>query len=220
MSRGRSRTGQPPESWTTSNGAPELPQQGRRGVRWPGAAVSIARVSESLREGRPADDDDGPVNPCPECGAPALPLSRQELFERLLVLDYRQEPPWGPLHGVVVACFFLQHPTSPTAPASGGDVQWTIVHRYLTGGQPALDAFVPGLAAGTPTDSGARPGLRGPPARSVRSCRTPPLPGTATVSTAVGLGGRPIGWGCSVRPGPPRARPAGRSRTARPPRQC
>jgi hypothetical protein len=42
----------------------------------------------------------------------------------------------------VVACFLLQHPTSPTAPASGGDVQWTIVHRYLTGGQPAVDAFV------------------------------------------------------------------------------
>ncbi|MEV4631196.1 DUF5946 family protein [Micromonospora sp. NPDC049523] len=63
------------------------------------------------------------------------------LFGRLLVLDYSRQPPWGPLHGVAVACYFLQHPRHPLAP---GDptASWALLYAYLSGGQPAVDAVV------------------------------------------------------------------------------
>lgn len=45
---------------------------------------------------------------CPGCGAAGGP-SCEELFGRLLALDHSREEPWGPLHGVVVAAYRLQH---------------------------------------------------------------------------------------------------------------
>jgi hypothetical protein len=38
-----------------------------------------------------------------------------ELLGRLLALDHSRQPPWGPLHGVVVACHLLQQTDGPAA---------------------------------------------------------------------------------------------------------
>ncbi len=69
-----------------------------------------------------------------ECGA-ADPVRCRERFDRLLALDHSREAPWGPLHGVAVACYRLGHPGA------------------LRRGEPAallgmLDAFLTGGAAG------------------------------------------------------------------------
>lgn len=46
---------------------------------------------------------------CSECGTTGeIPCTT--LFDRLLALDHSRAEPWGPLHGVVVACYRLQHP--------------------------------------------------------------------------------------------------------------
>ncbi|MGW4463081.1 DUF5946 family protein [Micromonospora sp. NPDC004704] len=78
---------------------------------------------------------------CGQCGADGSQAVCDELFERLLALDHSRQPPWGPLHGVAVACYFLQHPRHPLAP---GDptASLALLHAYLSGGQPAVDAFV------------------------------------------------------------------------------
>jgi hypothetical protein len=51
------------------------------------------------------------MDTCPECGASGDPACG-ELFQRLLALDHSRLEPWGPLHGVAVACYRLQHPAS------------------------------------------------------------------------------------------------------------
>lgn len=51
------------------------------------------------------------MDTCPECGA-ASETPCEELFRRLLALDHSRREPWGPLHGVAVACHRLQHPSS------------------------------------------------------------------------------------------------------------
>ncbi|MEV4534499.1 DUF5946 family protein [Asanoa sp. NPDC049518] len=76
-----------------------------------------------------------------ECGAPQVPHSCGELFERLLALDHSRQPPWGPLHGVVVACFFLQHPAHPLAPQGRDDAGWAFLVAYQSGGQAGLHAM-------------------------------------------------------------------------------
>ncbi|GAA0930324.1 DUF5946 family protein [Nonomuraea longicatena] len=65
---------------------------------------------------------------CPECGAPAC----ENLFQLLLALDHSRQPPWGPLHGVSVACYLWQHPSR--LPASGGAAAWAILHAFLRDG--------------------------------------------------------------------------------------
>lgn len=50
----------------------------------------------------------------------------------LLALDHSRQAPWGPLHGVSVSCFLLQHPSR--LPRSGAVRAWEIVHAYLTDG--------------------------------------------------------------------------------------
>jgi hypothetical protein len=40
-----------------------------------------------------------------------------QLFDKLLALDHSATRPWGPLHGVATACYFLHHPIDPRAPA-------------------------------------------------------------------------------------------------------
>ena len=78
---------------------------------------------------------------CSQCGASTALFSCTELFERLLALDHSRRRPWGPLHGVAVSCFFLQHPDHQLAPVGGNDVGWAIVHTYLDAGIPAVDIF-------------------------------------------------------------------------------
>jgi hypothetical protein len=58
------------------------------------------------------------------------------LFQDLLALDHSRQAPWGPLHGIAVACFLLQH--SPRVPASARAVYWAMLHGYLEGGLDAV----------------------------------------------------------------------------------
>ncbi|GIF62102.1 hypothetical protein Ais01nite_01370 [Asanoa ishikariensis] len=79
---------------------------------------------------------------CAECGSRQAPLSCDELFERLLALDHSRQPPWGPLHGVVVSCFFLQHPAHRLAPRGRKDAGWAFLLAYRSGGPAALEAVI------------------------------------------------------------------------------
>jgi hypothetical protein len=65
---------------------------------------------------------------CPGCEG----VRCEERFLRLLALDHSREGPWGPLHGVAVACYRLQHPASlrPGEPA----VLLGLLEAYLNGG--------------------------------------------------------------------------------------
>ncbi|MDE3725144.1 DUF5946 family protein [Nocardiopsis sp. N85] len=51
------------------------------------------------------------MDTCARCGA-VSGTPCEELFQRLLALDHSRQEPWGPLHGVAVACYRLQHPAS------------------------------------------------------------------------------------------------------------
>jgi hypothetical protein len=79
------------------------------------------------------DDDQGEgMEPCAKCGAPMDARSCDELFHALLALDHSRQAPWGPLHGVSVSCFLLQHPSQ--LPADDGAMAWALLHAYLEGG--------------------------------------------------------------------------------------
>ncbi|RTL66297.1 MAG: hypothetical protein EKK42_18130 [Pseudonocardiaceae bacterium] len=58
-----------------------------------------------------------------------------ELYERLLALDHSREPPWGPLHAVVVAAYTLQHNDSPVRE---NDPRLALLRAFVGGGVPAL----------------------------------------------------------------------------------
>ncbi|MEU1665303.1 DUF5946 family protein [Streptomyces sparsogenes] len=77
---------------------------------------------------------------CAECGAPLDTRSCDELFRTLLALDHSRQAPWGPLHGVSVPCFLLQHPSR--LPADGGAMAWALVHAYLEGGLDEVNRLV------------------------------------------------------------------------------
>jgi len=68
---------------------------------------------------------------CAECGAPSCP----ELLDTVLALDHSRRPPWGPLHGVTVACYLLQHPSR--LPAAHRARPLAVLRAFTTGG---LDA--------------------------------------------------------------------------------
>src|ERR1700684_4063686 len=70
-----------------------------------------------------------------ECGAPASSRSCDDIFQQLLALDHSRQAPWGPLHGVAVACFFLQH--SSRMPRAARPLYWALLHAYLRGGLAA-----------------------------------------------------------------------------------
>ncbi|MBV2361750.1 DUF5946 family protein [Streptomonospora nanhaiensis] len=72
---------------------------------------------------------------CPECGAPAGPPSCEELFHAVLALDHARRPPWGPLHGVTVSCYLLQH--AGRRPAADRDRAWALLTAYLDRGAEA-----------------------------------------------------------------------------------
>lgn len=75
---------------------------------------------------------------CEDCGASVRKVTCSELFLDLLAADHSRQPPWGPLHGVVTALFFLQHPSDPRASPEQDSLGLFLVHSYLAGGQPAL----------------------------------------------------------------------------------
>ncbi|GHE90409.1 hypothetical protein GCM10017786_23360 [Amycolatopsis deserti] len=54
----------------------------------------------------------------------------------MLALDHSRQEPWGPLHGVTVACFLLQHPSRLPAPDRGR--AWAIVRGFVDGGLAAV----------------------------------------------------------------------------------
>ncbi|GAA1997578.1 DUF5946 family protein [Catenulispora subtropica] len=78
------------------------------------------------------------MEPCAECGAASG--SCDALFHGLLALDHSRQEPWGPLHGVSVSCYFLQHPSRATAGHRGRE--WELVRAYLDGGLAAVDWVV------------------------------------------------------------------------------
>ncbi|MCE6997114.1 DUF5946 family protein [Saccharothrix sp. S26] len=77
---------------------------------------------------------------CSGCGAPD---SCEELFHVVLALDHSRRPPWGPLHGVTVSCFLLQHPDR--LPAHDRARPWATLHTYLDGGLAAVTRLTAGL---------------------------------------------------------------------------
>lgn len=84
---------------------------------------------------------------CEDCGARLGNKTCAELFLDLLALDHSRQQPWGPLHGVVTAAFFLQHPSdSRTTPAQQA-FGLSLIHDYLRGGQAALTAATEGARA-------------------------------------------------------------------------
>ncbi|MFH9347671.1 DUF5946 family protein [Kitasatospora sp. NPDC017646] len=76
------------------------------------------------------------TDPCGACGARGC----EELFHGLLALDHSRAEPWGPLHGVSVSCFLLQHPAR--LPADGGAAARGLLRAYLDGGLPAVDRLI------------------------------------------------------------------------------
>ncbi|WP_158841066.1 DUF5946 family protein [Saccharothrix deserti] len=80
---------------------------------------------------------------CPECGAPAEPHSCEELFHVVLALDHSRRPPRGPLHGVTVSCFLLQHPSRLPAPDRART--WAILHAYVNEGLTAVTRLTEGM---------------------------------------------------------------------------
>lgn len=58
-----------------------------------------------------------------------------ELFDTLLALDHSRRQPWGGVHGEVVACYFLQHPGAPRAPAETAPL-YEILERFAARGLP------------------------------------------------------------------------------------
>ena len=56
---------------------------------------------------------------CPECGAAGGGGSCLAQFHALLALDHQRLQPWGRYHGLNVACFLLQHPSTVTTTVLG-----------------------------------------------------------------------------------------------------
>ncbi|MEU3372030.1 DUF5946 family protein [Streptomyces sp. NPDC006660] len=80
------------------------------------------------------------MDSCAECGASMDPRSCDDLFHALLALDHARRAPWGPLHGVSVSCFLLQHPSR--LPADDGAMAWALLRAYLEGGLDEVDQLV------------------------------------------------------------------------------
>lgn len=99
------------------------------------------------------------MEPCAECGA----RSCEDLFHALLALDHSRQEPWGPLHGVSVACFLLQHPSR--LPADRGARAWAFLRAYLDAGLDEVNK----LADRARRDNSHRGG----PARAARDAPPP-----------------------------------------------
>lgn len=73
-----------------------------------------------------------------------MPSTCDELFERLLELDRSGQAPWEPLHGIVTACFLLQHPAHPLAARGGNKGAWARLYFYVSGGPSGFLAVIEG----------------------------------------------------------------------------
>lgn len=104
--------------------------------------------------------DDRGVQTCVECGASAG-TSCAELFEHLLALDHSRKEPWGPLHGIVVACYRLQHPSTVT----GGSrhVLLDLIRAYREGGLAAAQRWTAGARRANSHRRNGQPHPRYPP---------------------------------------------------------
>ncbi|MFT3898774.1 MAG: DUF5946 family protein [Gordonia sp. (in: high G+C Gram-positive bacteria)] len=79
------------------------------------------------------------TRPCADCGASGRYGTCLDLFHQLMALDHEQRQPWASFHGLHVACYFLQHPSSGSARAAAG--QWELARAYREGGLPAVHAL-------------------------------------------------------------------------------
>ncbi|MGI6877129.1 DUF5946 family protein [Amycolatopsis sp. 3B14] len=96
---------------------------------------------------------------CAECGG-AGPC--EELFHVVLALDHSRREPWGPLHGVTVACFLLQHPSR--VPERDRGRNWAIVRAFADGGRPAVAGLTAAVRrANSHRARGALPEFDAPP---------------------------------------------------------
>ncbi|MEU4586351.1 DUF5946 family protein [Kitasatospora aureofaciens] len=126
---------------------------------------------------------------CAECGARGC----EELFHGLLALDHSRAEPWGPLHGVSVSCFLLQHPGR--LPADGGAAARGLLGAYLDGGQPAVERLIGRARAANShrVKGGAVPGGAAPDGAAqgpaVRPGREAPRGGFAVTIEQVAQGG-------------------------------
>jgi uncharacterized protein DUF5946 len=96
----------PASSWRASGAGGRLTLE----IRW----LAVASDTSKERAVRVGSKTAAPIH-CTSCGA-ADRDTCERLFELLLAKEYRHDLPFGPLHGVTVACFFLQHPEHPKAP--------------------------------------------------------------------------------------------------------
>lgn len=78
------------------------------------------------------------MSTCPECGAAVA--SCDDLFQALLALDHSRQEPWGPLHGIAVACYLLQHGSRLSR--NDRAVHWALLHAYLRGGRAAVAPMI------------------------------------------------------------------------------
>ncbi|MFE0377988.1 DUF5946 family protein [Streptomyces inhibens] len=105
------------------------------------------------------------MEPCAECGAPMDPRSCDELFDALLALDHSRQAPWGPLHGVSVSCFLLQHPSR--LPDDDGAMARALLRAYLEGGLDEANQLVGQARRGNSHR------VKGRPSRVVRDAALP-----------------------------------------------
>lgn len=93
---------------------------------------------------------------CTGCGGRGGSDQCRELFDQLLALEFTRVEPWGPLHGLTVATYALQHPDR--FPAADHDGWLTSLHVYTTHGQESAErmwAAAPGR--GLPVIAVAQP---------------------------------------------------------------
>jgi Family of unknown function (DUF5946) len=97
--------------------------------------LAVASDSANARDVRAGFKAAAPRR-CPSCGA-ADRDNCERLFELLLAKEYARDLPFGPLHGVTVACFFVQHPEHPRAPRELASLL-ALLKDYMDHGSAAL----------------------------------------------------------------------------------
>jgi hypothetical protein len=117
---------------------------------------------------------------CAECGRFTAEATCETLFHQLLALDHSRQEPWGPLHGVAVGTYFLQHPTGQKPAALRP--QWSLAHAYLAGGLPRIEAMTRRVRQlNANSGSGRKP-------EAADYGDAPPLPSATPTAYAVTIG--------------------------------
>jgi len=119
---------------------------------------------------------------CEDCSAQLDTRTCAELFLDLLALDHSRQPPWGPLHGVVTAAYFLQHPSDPRATPAQEALGLSLIHDYLQGGQAALTAAAKRARAANNHRNATRNTAGRPRGTSATSPSTDPSESVATTT--------------------------------------